>query len=132
MTPSPLLRPLLNPASVALVGASSKPGSIGRIVMENLLDGDFRGALFAINPGHRRVLGQRSYPSFAAIGTPVDLALIAVPYSSVREVLVEGASAGMKTAVVFSAPPEKPSDARRWTSEILAAASARGIRLIGP
>ena len=132
MTPSPLLRPLLSPASVALVGASGKPASIGRIVMENLLDGDFHGALFAVNPAHRRVLGRRSYPSLAAIGTPVDLALIAVPCPAVRAVLDEVSSAGIKTAVVFSAPPEKPGDARRWQSEILAVASERGIRVVGP
>ncbi|HVN36527.1 MAG TPA: GNAT family N-acetyltransferase [Casimicrobiaceae bacterium] len=132
MTPSPFLRPLLNPASVALVGASSRPGSIGRIVMENLLEGDFRGTLFAVNPSHRRVLGQRSYPSLSAIGSPIDLALIAVPCLAVRDVLDQGASVGAKTAVVFSAPPESPGDARRWQKEILAVASERGIRLIGP
>jgi acetyltransferase len=126
------MRPLLNPASVALVGASSKLGSIGRIVMENLLEGEFRGALFAVNPNHRRVLGQRSYPSLAAIGSAVDLALIAVPCPEVRTVLDEGARLGTKTAVVFSAPPETPGDARRWQREILATASARGIRLVGP
>jgi acetyltransferase len=54
-----VLRPLLMPASVALVGASSRPGSMGRIVMENLLGGDFHGALFAVNPKHRRVLTRR-------------------------------------------------------------------------
>jgi len=132
MTPSPFLRPLFAPASVALVGASSKPGSIGRIVMENLLNGEFDGALFAVNPRHRRVLGQRSYASLAAIGSPVDLALIAVPHSGVRTVLDEGVRMGTKTAVVFSAPPEIPSDARRWHAEILALARARDIRLVGP
>ena len=132
MTPSPILRALLNPTSVALVGASSRPGSIGRIVMENLLEGDFLGTLFAVNPGHRRVLGQRSYSSLAAIGNPVDLALIAAPCSAVRSVLAEAARAGTKTAVVFSAPPETLGAARRWQSEILAMASARGIRLLGP
>src|SRR5262252_2816131 len=132
MTPSSFLRPLLAPASVALVGASGKPGSIGRIVMENLLGGDFGGALFAVNPNHRRVLGRRAYPSLAAIGASVDLALIAVPWSAVQSVIVEAARAGTKTAVVFSAPPEKPSDAKRWRGELLAAASAHGIRLVGP
>ena len=51
------LRPLLAPASVALVGASERAGSLGRIVFENLLDGEFAGDLHAINPNHRRVLG---------------------------------------------------------------------------
>jgi len=122
MSPSFFLRPLLAPASVALVGASSKAGSIGRVVMENLLEGDFHGALFAVNPNHRRVLGQRSYRSFAEIGTPVDLALIAVPCTAAIKVLNESALAGTKAAIIFSAPPEVPADARRWRQELLAVA----------
>ena len=59
------VRALLMPASVALVGASSKPGSIGRIVLENLLGGAFHGTLYVVNPNHRRVLGRRSYASLA-------------------------------------------------------------------
>src|SRR4029453_13986412 len=106
MTPSLFLRPLLMPASVALVGASSKPGSTGRIVMENLLEGDFHGALFAVNPHHRRLLGQRSYPSLAAIGTPVDLALIAVPCPAALTVLDESARAGTRAAVICSRTPQ--------------------------
>ncbi len=132
MTPSLFLRPLLTPASVALVGASSKPGSIGRIVMENLLEGDFHGALFAVNPNHRSVLGQRSYRSLAAIGTPVDLALIAVPCPAALAVLEESARAGTQAAIIFSAPPDAPADARRWQRELLATAGARGIRVVGP
>src|SRR6202008_4941458 len=57
---------------------------------------------------------------------------IAVPWSAVRAVIVEAARGGTKTAVVFSAPPEKSSDAQRWTSELLALARARGVRLVGP
>jgi acetyltransferase len=132
MTPSLFLRSLLMPASVALVGASNKPDSLGRIVMENLLNGDFHGGLFAVNPNHRRVLGQRSYPSLAAIGRPVDLALIAVPCAAALGVVDEAARAGTKAAVIFSAPPERPVDARRWQRELLAIANARGIRVIGP
>ena len=64
------LRPLIMPASVALVGASGKPGSIGRIVFENLLGGAFHGTLHAVNPNHRRVLARRSHPSLVAIGKP--------------------------------------------------------------
>ena len=99
------LRPLLAPASVALVGASDKPGSLGRIVFENLLDGGFKGELYAVNPSHRRVLGQRCFASLAAIGKPVDLALIAVPCAAVTGVLDDAARCGVKAAVILSAPP---------------------------
>ena len=53
------LRPLVTPASVALVGASERPGSIGRIVLENILGSTFQGEFHAINPNHRKVLGRK-------------------------------------------------------------------------
>jgi len=127
-----VLRPLLMPASVALVGASSRPGSMGRIVMENLLGGDFHGALFAVNPKHRRVLARRSYSSMRAIEVPVDLALIAVPAAEIVSVIQDCARAGTKAAVVLSAPPTDPKVAVDWERKLVAAAKASGIRLLGP
>jgi acetyltransferase len=56
MTPVHYLRPLLAPSSVALVGASERPGSLGRIVYENLLAGGFGGEIYAVNPHHATVL----------------------------------------------------------------------------
>ena len=132
MQSSHAVRALLMPASIALVGASSKPGSIGRIVLENLLGGAFHGTLYVVNPNHRRVLGRRSYASLAAIGKPVELALIAVPAAAAFEVLEDGARAGIKAAVILSAPPSDPDTARRWQAKLLAVAMARGIRLLGP
>jgi hypothetical protein len=61
MQKSDYLRALLSPASVALVGASAKPGSLGRIVLENLIDGGYEGALHLVNPSHRRILARRSH-----------------------------------------------------------------------
>ena len=126
------LRPLLMPTSVALVGATSRPGSVGRVVIENLLDGDFRGDLYFVNPRRRRVLGKRCHGSLAAIGKPVELALIAVPCAAVRSVLDDGARAGVKAAVLLSAPPVDEGDARRWERELIATAKKRRIRLLGP
>ena len=71
------LSPLLKPASVALVGASERPGSVGRTVYENMLVGGYEGPLYAVNPGHRNVLGRPCFASLAAIEAPVDLAIIA-------------------------------------------------------
>src|SRR5215475_10061837 len=75
MTPVHYLRPLLAPSSVALVGASERAGSLGRIVYENLLAGGFRGEIAAVNPNHATVLGRPAHPSMAAIGL-VDAAVI--------------------------------------------------------
>ncbi|MBK8689978.1 MAG: GNAT family N-acetyltransferase [Betaproteobacteria bacterium] len=126
------LRPLLAPASVALVGASDKPGTLGRIVYENLLEGGYKGELYAVNPSHRRLLGKRCHASLPAIGKPVELALIAVPCAAVTDVLDDGARAGVKAAVILSAPPLDDGDARRWQRDLVATAKKRRIRLLGP
>ncbi len=68
------LRPLLSPESIALVGASERAGSLGRVVYERLLASGYRGAVHPVNPRHGRVLGRQAWPSLAAIGVPVDLA----------------------------------------------------------
>jgi acetyltransferase len=126
------LRPLLAPTSVALVGASDKPATLGRVVFENLLEGGFKGELHAVNPNHRRILGKRCYSSLASIDRPVELALIGVPCAAVPGVLDQGGRAGVKAAVILSAPPVDDGYTRRWQREVLATARKRHIRLLGP
>src|SRR5438105_241817 len=112
------LRPLVRPDSVALVGASERPGSVGRIVYENLLAGGYKGPLYAVNPGHRKVLGHEAFESLAAIGAPVDLAIVATPPRVVADVLASGANAQLKIAVVMTAPPADTAAAHAWSRDI--------------
>lgn len=127
------LRPLVTPASVALVGASERPGSVGRIVLENVLGSPYTGELHAVNPGHRKVLGRKCYPSLSAIGKPVDLAVIVAPPKSLRDILEDGAKARLRAAIVLTDPPASdPAAQRRWTRDIAQCAAKRGIRLVGP
>jgi len=127
------LRPLITPSSVALVGASERPESLGRIVFENLLSESFRGELFAVNPNHRKLFGHKSWSSIAAIGKPVDLAVIAVPAESAHEVIADVPKGRLKSAILLSDPPAGDINvARRWTREIAGLAMRRGIRLVGP
>jgi len=126
------LHPLLVPKSVALVGASDRSGSLGRSVFENLRAGGYKGEIYAVNPRHRRVAGQRSYASVSAIGKPVDLAVITAPAA-----LLPGLIGEMKTqvraAVVMSAPDvTDAAAARAWRRDVLAAARKRNIRVVGP
>ncbi len=132
MQKSDYLRALLEPASVALVGASSKPGSMGRIVLENLIDGGFEGALHVVNSSHRRVLARRSHASVREIAKPVDLVLIATPAAAVPGALDDAARAGVRAAVILSDPPPDATEAKVWEASLVALAAARGLRVLGP
>jgi acetyltransferase len=126
------LRPLLMPSSVAMVGASDRAGSLGRSVFENLLSSQFKGDIYAVNPRHRKTLGQRSYASVAAIGKAVDLAVIAAPATSVPGLLA-GMRSKVSAAIVMSAPDAiDPAAARAWHREVSTSARKNGIRLVGP
>ena len=126
------LRPLLAPDSVALVGASQRPGSLGRVVSENLLAGAYRGALYAVNPGHATVLDRPAYRSLADIGAPVDLAIVATPPRAVVPVLESAAAAKVKVAVVMTAPAGIDTRAARaWSDEVAAVARRARIRVVG-
>ncbi len=127
------LRPLVTPASVALVGASERPGSIGRIVLENILGSTFQGEFHAINPNHRKVLGRKCLPTLAAVGKPVDLAVIVAPPRALRDILEDAAKVRLRAAIVLTDPPATdPTAQRRWTRDIAQHAAKRGIRLVGP
>jgi len=127
------LRPLVTPSSVALVGASERPGTLGRIVLENILGSAFDGEFFAVNPMHRKVLGRKSHASLAAIGKPVDLAVIVSPPQTMRATLEDAAKAGVPAAIVLTDPrAADPAAQRRWTRDVGQLAAKRGIRLVGP
>jgi len=123
------LRPLVAPASVAMVGATEREGAVGRIALANLLACGFKGAVYAVNPRRDRVLGQPVAPSLARIGGAVELAVIATPPAAVVDVLNEAPAVGLKAAVVMTAPPMDRADA--WARDVRAAAQRHGVHLIG-
>lgn len=127
------LRPLVMPRSVALVGASERQGSLGRIVFENVLAGDFAGDVHAVNPAHREILGRKAWPTLSAIGTPVDLAVISVPPDKVHDVIEDAGAAGLRAAILVSDPPAGDiAGQRQWTRDIAKLAAQKSIRLVGP
>lgn len=125
------LAPLLKPQSVALVGASEQSGSIGRTVYENLLAGQFKGSIYAVNPNHKRIFGREAFPTVAAIGKPVDLAVIVAPASAIPGIL-DDRRAQMRTAAIISFPETDPALKGPWLRQIANIAKARNIRVMGP
>jgi len=127
------LRSLLEPASIALVGASETAGSLGRVVYENLLTGGFAGPIYAVNPRHREILGRPAWPDLASLGADVDLAVIATPQSAVASVLESASAANVRVSIVMTSPDAIDTEASRaWSSEIAKAAMRGNVRVVGP
>ncbi len=122
---------LFAPRSIALIGASDRPGSVGGALLRNL--GAFGGMLFAVNPRHQSIGGMKVFSSIGSLPQAVDLAVIATPAPGVPEVLRECGVAGVGAAVVISAGfGESGLRGEELASQCLSAARAAGIRLLGP
>ncbi|MDT8439751.1 MAG: bifunctional acetate--CoA ligase family protein/GNAT family N-acetyltransferase [Wenzhouxiangellaceae bacterium] len=132
MTPHFLHR-LLNPACVAVFGASDEEGSLGQVVFANLADGGFKGRLIPINPHHDRIQGHPAAARLEDVDTPVGLAIIATPAATVPGILEQCGRHGVPGVVILSAGfGETDDEGRKCEAEIMAIARRHGIRLIGP
>ena len=100
------LRHVLTPASVAVIGASRRPGSVGRVILQNIIGGGFRGPVYAVNPGAAELDGIACAPSAAALPEPADLAVIAAPPAAVVAIAEDCGRRGVKALVVI--PPDRP------------------------
>ena len=88
------LQVMLNPKTIALIGATEKEGTVGRTILENLLRSKER-RIFPINPHTSKVLDVESYPTIASVPEHVNLAVVATPAGSVPEVVEECGRAGV-------------------------------------
>lgn len=126
------LDPLFRPQAVAVIGASATPGSVGSILMRNLLDNPFGGVVFPINPKRRAVHGVFCYPALTAVPEKVDLAVIATPAATVPAVIRECVACQVRSAIVISAGfSELGAEGRALENEVRTLARGR-LRLIGP
>jgi acyl-CoA synthetase (NDP forming) len=125
---------ILNPRSVAVVGASPRPGSYGGRFLRSLLYSSDRVAVYPVNPRHEEIDGRRCYPSVLALPEVPDLVGVAVRQDKVLSVLRESRNRGSRAAVVISAGfAERGEDQRKGRqAEIASFAQASGIRICGP
>ncbi|CUR57265.1 putative succinyl-CoA synthetase-like protein [metagenome] len=127
------LHPLLYPRSVAVIGVRHDGTGIGHAVLDGIRRGRYTGDLRVIHPGDFRVEGVAVHPTFAAMPTPVDLAVIAVPATRVLAALSDAADAGVPCAVVISSGfQELGADGAVLQRELAVLARTRGIRVVGP
>ena len=97
------LSALFVPESVAIIGATDRPGTVGGTVLSNLIESRFRSKVYAVNPSHSEVLGLKAYKSVGDIPEQVDLAVVVTPALTVAHVIGECVDTGVKAAVVISA-----------------------------
>jgi acetyltransferase len=124
---------MFSPSSVALIGATGRPGSVGRTVLENLLRGAFQGEVFPVNAKHEEVLGHKAYKSIHDFPHPIDLAIIATPAATVPQIIAECVESGTKSAVVISAGfKERGAEGGALEQRIQDQLRHSSMRLIGP
>ncbi|HUB07037.1 MAG TPA: CoA-binding protein, partial [Myxococcales bacterium] len=126
------LAPLFAPRSVAVVGASRRPGSVGGAVLHNLLRGGFQGPVYPINPAAPFVQSVRAYPSLRALPEVPDLAVVVVPAAQVLEVVAEAGALHVPAVCVISAGFGEIAGGREREHELGRLAREAGLRLLGP
>ncbi|MBA3012620.1 MAG: bifunctional acetate--CoA ligase family protein/GNAT family N-acetyltransferase [Proteobacteria bacterium] len=127
------LHHILNPRSVAVIGASEKKGSVGASIMTNLVSAGFKGKIFPVNPKYTRVMGMPALPSAQNLESDVDMAVIAVPMDKVPDLVSVCSEKKILGVVVISAGPIRSGDQENpiWNS-IRQTVQDTGIRVIGP
>jgi acetyltransferase len=124
---------LFNPETVAVIGATDRPGTVGRTVLQNLLDPAFRGRVYPVNPHRSEVLGAKAYKSMRDIPEPVDLAVLATPAITVPALIGECVDVKVKSAVVISAGfRERGEQGAALEQQIQEQLKRSSMRLIGP
>jgi len=127
------LEPLLNPKSIAILGASADFGKVNGRTLKYLLAKGYRGKIFPVNPKYDRIGELKCYLDVASLPEAPDLAVVAVPARAVAASLRALGERGAKAAIVFSSGfSEMGAAGRALEEEAVAAARASGLRLVGP
>ncbi len=124
---------LFNPRSIAVIGASNRKGSVGYILLRNLIGAQYNGVVFPVNITSPSVQGIQAYASIGQVPRKIDLAVIAVPAKTVPQTIRECGEAGVGGAVIITAGFKEIGPAgRRLEQEVVTIAKSYGVRIVGP
>lgn len=127
------LEALFQPRSIAVIGASDRPGSVGSVVLRNLKSGGFYGAIWPVNRRHAVVDGAPAWQDMASLPGVPDLAVICTPAQTVPDLIAELGRKGVRAAIVMTAGLKQPvDDGRTLEQAMLAAAQPYLLRILGP
>src|ERR1019366_8014600 len=127
------LDPFFSPDSIALIGASRDLEKIPGRLLSMLRKNEFSGRLYPVNPNYGDIDGLKCYPSIAAVGQPIDLAVVIIPARAVLGALMECAAVGVRNAVIISSGfAEEGGDSAAMQEAIAELAKKTGMRISGP
>lgn len=128
------LEHLFRPRSIAIIGASERPQSIGGTVLRNVIAGGFRGPVMPVNPKYRGLAGIKVFPTVASLPEAAELAVICTPPATVPGLIAELGAHGTRAAIVMTAGLATARDAqgRTMRDAMLAAAKPYLLRILGP
>lgn len=133
MEPTDNLDAVLNPSSVAVIGASTNPDKIGHKILKNIVDAGFSGAVYPVNPRGGEILGLKAYPSVLDTPGDVDTVVVVVPSRFVLGVMEECVRKEVKGAVIISSGfKDIGLEGAKLEREVLETAARGGIRVVGP
>ncbi len=127
------LRAFLNPKSVAVIGASRRPNTIGNFVFRNLIQQDFKGVVYPVNPNAEVIAAVKAYPSILDIPGDIDLAIISIPADKVQQVVEECAHKGVRGVVVLTSGfSDIGADGMERQNKLVNTIRNYGMRMLGP
>jgi len=128
-----MLSKLFSPRSVAVIGASATPGKLGFDLLENLVNSNYSGKIYPVNPKAKQILGKKAYSSVASISGQIDLAIVAVPAPLVLKILHECVRKKIRNMVVISAGfKESNQEGVEREAEIQRLIKKHNLVLVGP
>jgi acetate---CoA ligase (ADP-forming) len=124
---------VFHPQTIAVVGASTRPGTVGNDIFRNLLFAEFKGSVYPVNPKAKSIYGVHAYDNLTEIPSTIDLAVLIVPSAAVLSVIDEAIAKGVKGIVIISAGfKEVGHEGAVLEAAVAAKVRAAGIPLIGP
>jgi acetyl coenzyme A synthetase (ADP forming)-like protein len=133
MEPADDLDAVLNPSSVAVIGASASPNKIGHKILKNIVEAGFSGAVYPVNPRGGEILGLEAYPSVLDAPGDVDTVVVVVPARFVQGVMEECVQKGVKGAIIISSGfKDIGPEGAELERQVLETAARGGIRVVGP
>lgn len=128
------IRSVFHARSAAVVGASAATGKLGHMILSNLMNREFPGPVYPVNPKEWDILGLKAYPSLAEIPEPIDLVIVTIPSSFVPDVIAQAASRAVRAAIIVSAgfSETETEEGRESEERIRRIALDSDMAVIGP